>query len=155
MPTSLRIVQKFFPEVTSVTDAKRRVSVEVTKRDTNSATVKNHKACAMAVACQRKFKATGVIISRSTAYLVTGDKAVRYHVPNSVSREVISFDRGAGFEEGEYQLSKPPKTPVYHGVKPGKGKGHQGGSDENRVFQHETTNVRTVPEKQKESGLTS
>jgi hypothetical protein len=144
MPTSLNIVQKFYPEVTSVTDAKRNIRVEVTKRDSNSATVKNHKGCAMAVACKRKFNATGVIISRASAYLVTGDKAVRYAVPASVSREVISFDRGAGFEEGEYQLSKPAKIPVHHGVKTGKGKGHQGGSDADRKFHHETTNVRTA-----------
>lgn len=110
MASALSIVKRSFPNVTSITDAKRDILVEVTKRDSNSATVKNHKSCAMAVACKRKTDADGVIISLSTAYIVKDNRAIRYRVPTSVSREVVSFDRNGGFEPGEYRLIIPEKS---------------------------------------------
>ena len=106
MPTALQLVKKFFPEVTHVVDASRNAAIEVTARDEKVANKKSHKTCAMAVACKRKFHLDGVIISINRAYLVKGKKARRFDLPPSVSREVVSFDRGAGFEAGEYELSR-------------------------------------------------
>jgi len=102
----LRIVTRHFPQVTKVEDATKNVTVEVTKQDESHSSKKDINGCAMAVACKRVFKADGVIMARSTAYLVKNDLAIRYKVPNSVSREITSFDRGAGFSPGVYQLSK-------------------------------------------------
>lgn len=113
MPTSLEIVRKFFPQVEQVSDARKALHVSVTRKDSNSSTVKNHKGCAMAVACKREHKLDGVVISRKRAYTVVGNKAVRYELPESVSREIVSFDRNAGFAEGEYQLSVPTKSAKY------------------------------------------
>lgn len=110
MPSSLEIVRKFFPEVSKVTDARSVLHVSVTRKDSNSSTVKNHKGCAMAVACKREHALDGVVISRKRAYLVKDGKATRYELPESVSREVVSFDRNAGFAAGEYQLSVPPPS---------------------------------------------
>jgi len=110
MPTALRVVQKFFPQVTTIEDAAECVEIEVTKQDDKIAKKKDHKTCAMAVACKRKLGLDGVLISINTAYLVKGTKARRYHLPQSVAREVVSFDRGAGFAPGQYQLSKVPKS---------------------------------------------
>lgn len=104
MASALAIVQKVFPNVTHVKDARKDASVEVTKRDTTSATVRNHKACAMAVACKRKMDLDGVIMSVSIAYLVKDNVATRYKVPESVAREITAFDRDAVFEPGEYNL---------------------------------------------------
>lgn len=50
MAYALSIVQRLFPDVTKIVDAKKDSVIEVTKSDTKSATVRNHKACAMAVA---------------------------------------------------------------------------------------------------------
>ena len=140
MPTSLAIVKKFFPNVSTVSDGKKTLRIEVTKKDSSSSTVKNHKACAMAVACKRKFELSGVVISRDRAYLITDDKAVRYALPESVSREVVSFDRNAGFAEGEYALVPPPKH-VTASKAPreryGERKGHE------RRFAHRTSGIRT------------
>jgi hypothetical protein len=108
--TSLRNVKHFFPKVTKVNDADENVIVEVTNRDTAHAKVRDHVTCAMAVACKRTFKADGVIIAVSIAYLIKGDTATRYKLPESVSREVVSFDRNAGFDEGVYHLRKVGKT---------------------------------------------
>jgi hypothetical protein len=142
MPTALSIVRKFFPEVTLMTDAKKSVRVSVTKKDSNSSIVKNHKGCAMAVACKRKFALTGVVITRDRAYLVTGNQAVRYALPPSVSREVVSFDRGGGFEEGEYQLNRPAK--IVKVSKNPRDRSERGGDDNNRRFVHQTGNIRTA-----------
>ena len=89
---AINIVKKFFPNVTRVVDASRNASIEVTTKDSQSKAVKDHNDCAMAVACKRKFHLDGVIISRTTAYLVKGTQARRFKLPSSVSREIVSFD---------------------------------------------------------------
>lgn len=100
-------IKAFFPQVTKIEDAKHPLNVEVTSADVRSSKRMKHVECAMAVACKRKFKADGMIIGRQTAYLIKGTTAVRFTMPESVRKEIVSFDRGAGFEPGEYQLSKP------------------------------------------------
>ena len=126
MPTALQVVQKFFPEVTEVVDASRNQVIEVTQQDEKTAKKKSHKTCAMAVACKRKFNLDGVVISVNRAYLVKGKKARRFTLPESVSREVVSFDRNGGFEPGEYELNKiPPSSRLDRVIK--SGNGHGGG----------------------------
>lgn len=128
MPTALRVVQKFFPHVTVIQDAVECVEIEVTKRDDKTATKKDHKTCAMAVACKRKLGLDGVLISVNTAYLVKGNIARRYKLPESVAREVVSFDRGGGFAPGQYKLSRVPKSLRLGAKKPVKvGRGKTGG----------------------------
>src|SRR5689334_13665864 len=108
--SALTIVRKFFPTVETVTDATSKCFIEVTKKDVESKAVKDHNACALAVACKRAMHLDGVIISRSTAYLIKGNKATRYKLHDSVSREIVSFDRGAGFDVGHYELAKISKS---------------------------------------------
>jgi hypothetical protein len=143
MSTALQVVRKFFPNVKSVVDANRNARIEVTKHDETVSKRKSHKTCAMAVACKRKFHLDGVIISANRAYLVKGDQARRFELPPSVTKEVVSFDRGAGFEPGEYELSKvSPTARLDH---PKRGKGHQGGPNGGttpRKFQHRTGGIR-------------
>jgi hypothetical protein len=137
-------VRKFFPKVTRVNDATKAIEIEVTEHDDKVARKKDHAECAMAVACKRKLHADGVIISRSVAYVVKGTEATRYKVPESVSREVVSFDRGGGFGIGTYEL----KVPDYNLGEP-----HSGGHDSKsplthsgglaKRFRHITTGVRT------------
>jgi len=139
---ALKIVQKFFPNVTRVKDAKEPLMVEVLKRDTESAKVKNHSACAMAVACKRVLKADGVIVSVTTCYVVHGTSAMRYKLPESVSREVVSFDREAGFAAGSYTIH--PSNPSHK-----LGHGHEGskantGKGKKQVWKHHTLGIRTV-----------
>ena len=144
MPTALAIVQKFFPEVTSVKDANKDAHVEVTNRDSSSATVRNHKGCAMAVACKRKMALDGVIISVKTAYMIKGDQATRYKLPESVSREVISFDRKGGFAAGEYKMLKPNGNQKLGIVKLGGGNGKKTGTSKAIEPKHLTEGIRTV-----------
>lgn len=138
--TALKIVQKMFPNVTSVVDAGRARLIEVERADLRSATVQSHRACAMAVACKRKLDLDGVIMARSTAYLIKGRRATRYSVPESVTREIISFDRGAQFEPGTYRLIPPVK-------KLGEPQGERSPHEETGRaprYHHTTTGVRAL-----------
>lgn len=142
MNGALRTVRAFFPGVEKVVDAKRAAMIEVTGKDATAKGVKNHEACAMAVACKRKFNLDGVIISRSTAYLVKGKSARRFKLPPATSREVVSFDRGGGFQPGTYQLSAVGEWAKL---------GHQQGSRKRTAgngtpkrFRHITANIRSV-----------
>ncbi|SRR6266550_2998716 len=101
---ALAVVQKYFPYVKNVEDGEQPIQVEVTKQDSSSAAVRNHETCAMAVASKRLTKAKGVIVSIGTAYIIKGETALRYAVPQAVQREIVSFDREAGFAPGEYKL---------------------------------------------------
>lgn len=141
MPTSLEIVKKFYPDVTSVVDAKRPVKITVTKADTNNKAVKNHKECALAIACKRK-GADAAIICVKTAYLITGTKAVRYLLPGSVSREITSFDRNAGFEPGEYHLCRISPSLEMGAKRKAKNKTGKGKSP----YFHRTENIRNIQE---------
>ncbi len=144
MPTALEVVRKFFPEVNDVQDAGRNATIEVTEKDQRTAHKKSHKTCAMAVACKRKFECDGVVISVNRAYLVKGRVARRYMLPESVSREVVSFDRHGEFEPGEYELGKvPPSSRLDRIIK--KGNGHGSGSATTvRKHIHRTGGIRTA-----------
>lgn len=141
MATAIQIVKRYYPDVTSVVDAKKAIKVEVTRADANSRAVKNHKECAMAVACKRQ-GADGAIICVKVAYLIKGTKAIRYSTPESVGREIISFDRNAGFEPGTYSLAAvPPSNEIGVRRKPG----HKSGSRTGLNY-HRTENVRVIGE---------
>ena len=142
MTKALSIIQKNFPEVKKVVDSKKGLTIEVTGRDVSSSKRKKHSECAMAVACKRALNLDGVIISMSKAYLIKDGTATRFDVPASIRTEVVSFDRGSGFETGEYELKKP-----HHDLKSfhiggqrktatGKGKAHS--------KKHVTKNVRAI-----------
>jgi hypothetical protein len=141
--SSLAIVRKHFPQVEIVIDGTRPVTIKVNGRDTTSKAIKNPLICAFALSCQRAFRADGVIIGLTSSYIIKGRHALRYKNPESVSREIVSFDRNAGFEEGVYQLST---------VEPSRRFGvavHRGGNLTGKMgkrFRHVTKNVRVVGE---------
>lgn len=141
---AINIVRKFFPGVTEVSDATRKEFIEVTNADASSKAVKDHNACAMAVAAKRQFKLDGVIISRSVAYLIKGRKATRYKMTETASREVTSFDRGAGFAAGKYELAKPDPSNRLGSRVGRKLKLDRSRDVKEPQFRHITTNVRSV-----------
>jgi hypothetical protein len=136
---ALKLVQKFYPNVTSVKDATKDLYVEVTGKDAASKAVRNHKECALAAACKRSKVADATIISVKTSYLIRGDVAIRYSTPQALAREIISFDRDAAFDPGEYVLKRPsPTSRLRSGRKygPGIGKGPK------PRFMHSTQGIR-------------
>lgn len=142
MSDALTRIQKFVPDVSKVIDAKRDLFIEVTKHDDKAGKKGKHQECALAVACKRKYNADSVLISRSTAYIIKGKKATRFHLPSTVSREITSFDRGAGFEPGVYELHRPSTklTGKKHG---GKAPNHSKRDNSRpKRFIHRTSNIR-------------
>jgi hypothetical protein len=141
---ALRMIRTFFPLVEKVYDADNAIVVNVTRADIAKSKEKDHKTCAFAVCCKRAFNADGVIIGLTTAYIIKDKTATRFKIGDSVSREITSFDRHAGFDEGEYMLSPAcpssrlgvPRTPsTAHGRTTGRGPRH---------FRHFTGKVRTT-----------
>lgn len=140
MATALQIVQKLYPEVKSVTDSKSVMKITVTKKDCLSRAVKDHRECALAQACRHI--ADGAIVCVKFAYLINGDKAVRYSLPESVAREITAFDRNAPFEPGVYQLSAvPPASRL--GAKREPGAHTKNGK---KPHYHRTENIRGLVE---------
>jgi hypothetical protein len=91
-------------------------------------------------------------MARSVAYVVHGEKATRYKVPATLTREQVSFDRGAEFAPGAYHLSRvnpssrqgADRSRVIRRVKSAinsKVGGHRYPETKHR---HVTENVRTV-----------
>ncbi|MBO0887472.1 hypothetical protein J2P12_00065 [Candidatus Bathyarchaeota archaeon] len=103
----------------------------------------------MAVACKRAYHADGVILARSIAYLIKGKIAVRFQVPEAVSREIVAFDRGGVFSPGQYHLQRPsPSMTMAFKAKNSREKRNPGGhkrKNEDKVkYKHMTTGIRTV-----------
>lgn len=143
MPTSLSIVRRYFPDVEKVVDGTKSITVHITPADSKRATKKNHSACALAVACRDQEDADGVIVAINTVYVIKGTRAFRYKNLESTSREIVSFDREAGFEPGDYRL-RPPFEGEKLGRDPrGKKHGKDDGNNKRKAPQHITTNIRT------------
>jgi hypothetical protein len=107
---ALALVQKFFPHVLKVRDARRNVRLAVIERDIAPGGRKKQTSCAFAQACKRQLHMDGAVVSVSRAYLVKRSLAVRYEIPASVSREITAFDRGGSISPGIYELKQPTKS---------------------------------------------
>lgn len=105
--SALNIIRRYHPNVAKVVEAKRDTQIRVTAEDCRAGKRKGPSSCAMAKAFEREYD--GAIVSLSVAYLIKGDVATRYVVPQAVSREIVSFDRAKKFEPGEYSLKAPSK----------------------------------------------
>ena len=90
-----------------VVDAKASLKLEVTSADCKLATRKNPGCCAVAKACGRELKITGVRVHLSRLYLLAGKTWTRYIVHNSLRSEIIAFDRGGKFQPGIYTFAAP------------------------------------------------
>lgn len=137
---ALNIIQKYYPNVNRVVDSKKPIVVSVTPEDNKFSKAKSHNKCAMARACQRQEHADGAIISVRSAYVIKGNVAFRYRVPESVSREVVSFDRKSGFSPGTYQLATYGPNDLIG--KKSSGVPSKPNSNK-KIIRHHTTNIRT------------
>lgn len=144
---ALGLVRKYYPGVMAVVDAEKPVRVDITKEDSVKGTKKAPNKCAMARAVCRDKSYTGAIISTSVAYLIQGDKALRFKTPEAVSREIISFDRHADFAPGRYSLKPPGKTDSLAGRKVySNGRGGPGSKNRPRTDNDRTTRAARLAE---------
>lgn len=88
-----------------VVEAKLPIRVHVSDEDVILAKKKDSKHCALARAAARVPNVKAAYIFRSRAFLEYPDRIVRFLLPQSTQREIISFDRANIFASGVYQLS--------------------------------------------------
>lgn len=139
LPRSLR---KMFPKVEYAVDAHAPVYVTVGDKDCKDARKLNPSECALARAARRELHADGVIIGMSTSYIIKGNKAVRFDTPQSVAREIVSFDRHGDFATGDYHLI--PKSPSNQFGE--KQRGNKGGANKTATRKiHISARVRMLP----------
>lgn len=139
---SLSMVRRYFPSVTMVIDAEKPAVIEVTAWDNSHSDVKSHRTCALALACKRYFHASGVIIGLTTSWIIMDKVAIRYRNTPSVSREITSFDRKAGFDPGFYPLAAvTPSNKL--GLERSYDPDRRAKRKEKGTFRHFTRNVRT------------
>ncbi len=94
-----------------VVDAVRPLRITVSAADTKKAKKKDPTSCAVALTCVREIKGcTEARVHLGRTYIRTADRYTRYKTPTSIRTELIAFDRGAGFEPGEYTLAPCPPT---------------------------------------------
>ena len=109
-PRLVSQIRRYFPQVDRVADANQPLRITVTSDDVKRAKAKQEDSCAIAKACERIPRVDGAIVKTTTAYVITGDLAIRYLLPETVTREIVSFDRHHDFRPGEYQLSAMNKA---------------------------------------------
>lgn len=110
-----RSVRRLFPDVVKMVDATEGVEVTVTPRDCGrGAKPLDAAGCAMARAFERQHEADGAVIGLSRSYIVKGDTVVRFTTPQTVAREIVSFDRSHDFAPGNYHLG--PLSPANRGA---------------------------------------
>jgi hypothetical protein len=134
LPRSLR---RLFPNLDYAVDATKSIEVSVNKADCESAEPLNPTECALAKAAKREFHADAAVIGMSASYIIKGNKAIRYQTPESVRREIVSFDRHSDFEPGTYSL--PPKCPS---LRLGHKKSGPSGSSHRKQIIHHKKSIR-------------
>jgi len=105
-----RRIARAFPSVMKIIDATHSVQIHVNAKDCKDGEPLNPNECALAKAVQRQFKADAAIIGLGASYIIKGNKATRFHTPEKIRREMVSFDRHHDFEQGDYTLI--PKSPA-------------------------------------------
>lgn len=87
-----------------VVDARKSIMLTISKSDVTNGQIKKPDSCAIALACKRHFGAISAKVHLSRTYVELDNKWVRFHTPDALRTEIISFDRGKKFEEGEYKI---------------------------------------------------
>jgi hypothetical protein len=94
-----------------VIDAKKPLTIRITKQDIAGANTKDPEQCVAARALKRqcKFDVAEVHLGRVFVRSNKGN-IQRYMTPKSLRDELVAFDRGGQFETGEYTLIPPKGT---------------------------------------------
>lgn len=102
-----RKIQKRMYKGLPLIDATKDLEICVTKRDVSISRKNDPASCAAANAIKRETKAVEAEVHISRTYIKQGNKWIRFITPQSISREITSFDRLAIFEPGTYNLKAP------------------------------------------------
>jgi hypothetical protein len=106
----------------NVVDAKRPMKIKITHNDVLRGKTKAPDACAAARAWVRQGNCTEARVHLSRTYIKRGNRYERYLTPLSVRTEIVAFDRGAEFAEGEYRFMPSPTVASRSGSETGRNK---------------------------------
>lgn len=114
-----------------VVDARKPLTITINSVDVKKGANKDPAACAAARSLVRNGHCTEARVHLGRTYIKTKNERgsqvwVRYMTPESIRTEIVSFDRGAQFDEGEYTLRPPSRSMRLN-------RGHAVGSDTNRT----------------------
>ena len=137
-----RSVKKLFPQVTECFDSDRAVNIDVKQSDVNRSKPLDPTECAVAKAFKRETHVEAAIVGMHYAYLIKGKTAVRFAVPESIRRELTSFDRSGDFDPGTYYLI-PPQPSKRLGQRKS-GKKSKEASHSPKIKIHKTGRVRVL-----------
>lgn len=127
-----------------VKDAANPLMIHIKQCDITGSKKADASNCAAARALKREVGSEAKVFMTRT-YVKVGKVWARFVTPESITREIVSFDRGAQFEPGEYVLKPPSKTErLDHRSKPTGPKKKQSTSTKPR---HVTASVRQMREK--------
>lgn len=90
-----------------IKDATSRIKIVVTDNDVVSAKKADSKHCALARAALRLPGVKAAYFFRQIAFLEYANKMLKFHLPESVTREIVTFDRAQIFDSGIYQMRPP------------------------------------------------
>lgn len=90
-----------------IEDANEPLKITLTKADIKNGVPMDQRACAFAKGICRQEYAANAWVGISQAFVEWTDVVLRYDVPQSVARELVSFDRSHLAEVGEFHLSPP------------------------------------------------
>lgn len=132
-----------FPNVIHAVDADTAIEVSVQRKDCKDAKKNNPMECALARAAKRELHVDGAIIGISSSYIIKGDTAFRFETPESVKREIVSFDRHGDFSPGDYYLT--PKSPSNRFGRDERNYKRKGGNHKAKRKIHHSARVRVLP----------
>lgn len=130
-------------------DAEGPITLSLTAKDIKQSKTKDSRFCAFARAAKRQYKCKQAYFFRQTAWLEYENKLVRYHLPSTVQREIVAFDRDGGMMPGQYKLTphvpssklgKERKVPKTKRVR----KKHDGSKALKKKVAHQTEAIRTL-----------
>lgn len=93
-----------------VVDARKAITVHITRADCTRGSKKDPEKCAVALALKRVTKCDESRVHLACTYLRFGKKWLRYATPTSLKPEIVSFDRGGGFYPGDFRLHPMPES---------------------------------------------
>lgn len=141
------MLRKHYPDVDAVVDAKKRVVLNITREDIAFGKRKDHRTCGVAVCVRRQENVDGVIVGVRRVYFIKGRVATRFEPTESLSRELVAFDRGGTFDAGVYVLNpvrRPTGTKTRRTRTPSEASSNPGGSSPQLALSHFTRLTRTT-----------
>lgn len=90
-----------------IVDSTEDLVVHVTRDCVRRAKPMDPTQCAVAKALTKEKGVVSARVQLTRTWIEYPTKIVRYITPESAAREIVSFDRRAGFDTGDYRLKAP------------------------------------------------